>query len=69
MHTIKLEVEDSKLDIVMNIIQNLKENIIIKYEMVDDMNEDKRFINISQKSLEKSWDNKEDAIYDKFLKI
>jgi len=69
MHTIKLEVEDSKLDIVMNIIQNLKENIIIKYEMVDDMNEDKSFINISQKSLEKSWDNKEDAIYDKFLKI
>ena len=69
MHTIKLEVEDSKLDIVMNIIQNLKENIIIKYEVVDDMNEDKSFLNISQKSLEKSWDNKEDSVYDKFLKI
>ena len=69
MQTIKLEVEDSKLDIVLNIIQNLKENIVSKYEVVSDIKENKDFINISQKSLEKAWDNKEDDIYDKFLQV
>ena len=34
MQTIKLEIEDSKVDIVLNIIQNLKDNIITKYEIV-----------------------------------
>ncbi|OHE10578.1 MAG: hypothetical protein A2513_06890 [Sulfurimonas sp. RIFOXYD12_FULL_33_39] len=67
MQTIKLKVEDSNLDIVLNIIQNLKENIISKYEIVNETKENKDFINISQKSLEKIWDNKEDDIYDKFL--
>ena len=67
MQTIKLKVEDSNLDIVLNIIQNLKENIISKYEIVNETKENKDFINISQKSLEKIWDNNEDDIYDKFL--
>jgi len=69
MQTLKLEVEDSKLDIVLNIIQNLKENIILKYEVMNNNSEQKDFINISQKSLTQVWDNKEDSIYDKYLKI
>jgi hypothetical protein len=68
MQTIKLEIEDSKVDIVLNIIQNLKDNIITKYEIVSEIKEHKDFVNISEKSLEKIWDNQEDSIYDKFLK-
>jgi hypothetical protein len=69
MHTIKLDVEDSKVDIVLNIIQNLKDNIITKYEVVSDYKESQDFINVSEKSLKKVWDNDEDSVYDKFLKI
>ena len=69
MQTIKLEIEDSKVDIVLNIIQNLKDNIITKYEIVSEIKEHQDFINISEKSLEKVWDNQEDSIYDKFLKV
>ena len=64
MQTLKLEIEDSKLDIVLNIIK--------KYEIVStnrEDREDKDFINISQHTLEKIWDNQEDSIYDKYLKI
>lgn len=67
MQTIKLEVEDSKLSVILNIIQNLKENIICKYEIVGEEEENKDFINFSQKSLERIWDNEEDSVYDKFL--
>jgi len=67
MQTIKLEIEDSKVDVVLNIIQNLKDNIITKYEIVNEQKESKDFLNISQKPLEKIWDNKEDSVYDKFL--
>ena len=67
MQTIKLEIEDSNVDIVLNIIQNLKDNIIAKYEIVNEQKESKDFANISQKSLEIVWDNKEDSVYDKFL--
>lgn len=67
MQTIKLEIEDSKVDIVLNIIQNLKDNIISKCEIINEQKESKDFMNISQKSLEKIWDNKEDNEYDKFL--
>jgi len=69
MQTIKLEIEDSKLNIVLNIIQNLKEDVIAKYEIVSDEKDQKDFIKISQKSLEKIWDNKEDSIYDKYLEV
>ena len=67
MQTIKLEIEDSKVDVVLNIIQNLKDNIITKYEIISDQQESKDFINISKKSLETIWDNEEDSVYDKFL--
>ena len=67
MQTIRLEVEDSKVDIVLNIIKNLKDNIVSKYEIINNERENRDFINISQKSLEQVWDNQEDSIYDKFL--
>ena len=56
-----------QVDIVMSIIQNLKENIIAKYEIINKEKESKDFANISQKWLEKVWDNSEDSVYDKFL--
>ena len=67
MHTIKIEVEDSKIDIVLTILKNLKENIVSKYEVIDN-NEEKSFINISEKQFGMIWDNSEDDVYDKFLK-
>ncbi len=67
MQTIKLEIEDSKLEIFLNIIQNLKDDVISKYELLDEQNEEKDFITLSQKSFKKVWDNKEDSAYDKFL--
>ena len=69
MKTIKLEIEDSKLNIVLNIIQNLKDDVITKYEIINENREQKDFINISQSSLEKIWDNKEDSVYDKYLEV
>ena len=68
MQTIKLEIEDSKLNIVLNIIQNLKDGVISKYEIVNENKEQKDFINVSHAVLEKVWDNKEDSIYDQYLK-
>lgn len=67
MQTITLEVEDSKMDIVLNIVKNLKDDIISRYEIVDEKRENKSFINLSEKELNKIWDNKEDSEYDKFL--
>jgi len=69
MQTLKLEIEDSKLDIVLNIIHNLKDNIITKYEVINENIEQKEFINISKISLSKVWDNEEDSVYDKYLKV
>ena len=59
MQTIKLEVEDSKLETVLNIIQNLKESLITKYEISND----------GQEFNEDIVNNSEDGIYDKFLQI
>ena len=59
MQTIRLEVEDSKLETVLNIIQNLKESLITKYEI----------LNEEQEHTEKIADNSEDSIYNKFLQI
>jgi len=67
MKTIKLEIEDSKLDIVLTIIQNLKEDIVSKYEVINTSNEQKEYQRLSEECLKKIWDNKEDSIYDKYL--
>ena len=69
MHTLKLEIEDSKLDIILNIINNLKDDVITRYEIINENREQKDFINISQKSFSKVWDNEEDSVYDKYLKV
>ena len=69
MRTIKLEIEDSKLDIVLNIIQNLKDDVVKKYEVINEDKDQKDFIEISQKSLKKVWDNQEDSVYDKYLQV
>ena len=69
MQTIKLDVDDKKLDDVINIIKNLKDNVVIKYEVLSEKNEQKDFISISNNSLEDIWDNEEDSEYDKFLKV
>jgi len=67
MQTIKLEIEDSKVDIVLNVIENLKSNIILKYEIINQNSEQKDFAKISNQSFSKIWDNKEDSVYDRFL--
>lgn len=69
MRTVRLEVEDSKLDIVLNIIQNLKDDVVKKYEVINEDKEQKDFTEVSQKSLKSIWDNQEDNIYDKYLQI
>jgi len=69
MQILQLEIEDSKLDIVLNIINNLKDNIVTKYEVVNENIEQKDFINISKTSFSTVWDNEEDSVYDKYLKV
>ncbi len=69
MRTLKLEIEDSKFDIVLNIIQNLKDDVVKKYEVINEDKDQKDFIEISQKSLKKIWDNQEDSVYDKYLEV
>ena len=54
MRTIKLEIEDSKLDIVLNIIQNLKDDVVKKYEVINEDKDQKDFIDISQAVIEKN---------------
>ena len=66
MRTIKLEIEDSKLDIVLNIIQNLKDDVVKKYEVINEDRDQKDFIEISQGSLKQIWDNQEDSVYDRY---
>jgi hypothetical protein len=68
MHTLRLEVEDSQLDVVLNIIKSLKNDIISKYEIINENIEQKDFIKLSEKSLSKVWDNQDDCVYDKYLK-
>lgn len=68
MQVIKLEIEDSKVDIVLNIVKNLKEDIVSRYEVFETKKADRDFVKISHESLEKIWNNEEDSIYDKFLK-
>jgi hypothetical protein len=67
MRTIKLEIEDSKLDIVLNIIQNLKDDVVKKYEVINEDRDQKDFIEISQGALKQIWDNQEDSVYDRYL--
>ena len=67
MKTIKLEVEDSKLDILLTIVKNLKEDVVSRYEVINDSIENKEYHRISEASLTQIWDNNEDSVYDKYL--
>jgi hypothetical protein len=69
MRAIRLEIEDSKLDIVLNIIQNLKDDVVKKYEVMNEDKDQKDFIEISNESLKRIWDNQEDSVYDKYLEV
>ncbi|MDD2829680.1 MAG: hypothetical protein PHW18_08920 [Sulfuricurvum sp.] len=69
MQTLKLEIEDSKIDIVLTIIKNLKNDIVKSYEVIGQPNETKEFGKLSEKSLNNVWDNAEDSEYDRFLKV
>lgn len=69
MQTIRLEVEDSKLDIILTIIKNLKDNVVKKYEIIGQTDEIKQFNSLSQSKLNSVWDNLEDSDYDRFLKV
>lgn len=69
MQTLKLEIEDSKIDIVLTIIKNLKKDIVKSYEVIGQSNEAKEFGKLSEKSLNNVWDNAEDSEYDRFLKV
>ena len=68
MHTIKPEVRDSIYVHIIYLLSNLskKDIKVIEDIKIDDL-EIKEFTMLSQKSLEKDWDNKEDSIYDRFL--
>ncbi|MGZ5207460.1 MAG: hypothetical protein ACXWB0_00405 [Sulfuricurvum sp.] len=69
MQTIRLEVEDSKLEVVLTIIKNLKDNVIKRYEIIGQIEEVKQFNALSQSKLNSVWDNLEDSDYDRFLKV
>jgi len=57
------------LDIVLNIIQNLKDDVVKKYEVMNEDKDQKDFIEISNESLKRIWDNQEDSVYDKYLEV
>lgn len=69
MQTITLKVEDSKLATVLNILDNLKENLITKYEVGLSKKELEDFQKLANKSFEDIWNNSEDEIYDKYLTV
>ena len=69
MTTISLEIEDSKVNIVLNLIKNLRKDIIKKYHISNDTFEIKDFTNINKSALKNIWDNDEDEVYNKYLKV
>ncbi len=70
MQTIKLEIEDSKLNIVLNLIQNLKEDLIARCEIVQDKqksykdrSETEAFSNHTANLIEEWKDDVEDDVW------
>lgn len=72
MQTITLEVKDNYLNNTLEILHGLKDIMIDKITVKENeqfvRKEEDDFITLSNSSLEQIWDNKEDLIYDKFLK-
>ena len=68
MQTITIDVKDNKLDIILTIIKNLKDDVIEGYHIDPKKQENTDFMRLSNNALGKVWDNQEDSVYDKFLK-
>ncbi|MEA2048969.1 MAG: hypothetical protein U9O64_11065 [Campylobacterota bacterium] len=68
METITIDVKDNKMDIVLTIIKNLKDDVIEGYHLNRDSQESNDFMKLSNNAMERVWDNKEDSVYDKYLK-
>jgi hypothetical protein len=68
MQTLIIDVKDNKLDILLTIIKNLKDDVIERYHIDSREEENSDFIKLSNTTLEKVWDNEEDNVYDKYLK-
>lgn len=68
METITIDVKDNKMDIVLTIIKNLKDDVIEGYHLNRDSQENNDFMKLSNNAMERVWDNKEDSVYDKYLK-
>jgi hypothetical protein len=70
MQTITLEVKDNYLDNTLEILHGLKDVMIdkisVKYSTIVDANEKSSFIQLSNSTLDKVWDNNKDAEYDKY---
>ncbi len=69
MQTIKLHIDDSKVNVFLNIINSLRKDIVSSYEVIDENSQEKEFRNLSEKTLQHIWDNKEDCVYDKYLQV
>ncbi len=68
MQTVIIDVKDNKLDVILTIIKNLKDDVIESYYIDSKKLENSDFMRLSNTALEKIWDNQEDSVYDKFLK-
>ena len=75
MYSVLIEVKEHKLELVMKYLKELKDDVIVKYEIIKDStdrvdeNEEKSLMALSDKVFEKIWDNEEDRVYDKFLEV
>ncbi|GEM_PF-2135574 len=75
MYSVLIEVKEHKLELVMKYLKELKDDAIVKYEIIKDStdrvdeNEEKSLMALSDKVFEKVWDNEEDRVYDKFLEV
>jgi len=72
MHIIKLEVKDDYFENTLLVLNGLKDVMIDKistsYTASKSKDELEYFQDISVNSLKNDWDNKEDDVYDRFLK-
>jgi len=70
MATVILEVKEDCLDKTLKLLDGLKDVVIdsVDVESVKLDNSDKEFLQLSNHTLETIWNNKEDAIYDRYVK-
>ena len=68
MHTLTIDVKDNKLDVILTIIKNLKDDVIERYHVDSKEEENRDFMKLSHAAFENVWDNEEDSVYDKYLK-